>query len=85
MGIGQVLTMPLFFASNAIYPLSMMPTWLRNLSVINPLSYQVDAIRTLMINGGHSVFGLGLDFGMQALVLVLLLGIATKLYPRIVN
>jgi len=25
MGIGQILTMPLFFASNAIYPLSLMP------------------------------------------------------------
>ena len=25
MGIGQVLTMPLFFASNAIYPLELMP------------------------------------------------------------
>jgi ABC-2 type transport system permease protein len=85
MGIGQVLTMPLFFASNAIYPLSMMPSWLRTLSVLNPLSYQVDAIRALMVTGGRSVFGLGLDFGMQALVLILLLGIATKLYPRIVN
>ncbi|MGE5263785.1 MAG: ABC transporter permease, partial [Acidobacteriota bacterium] len=29
MGIGQVLTMPLFFASNAIYPISIMPTWLQ--------------------------------------------------------
>jgi ABC-type multidrug transport system permease subunit len=29
MGIGQVLTMPLFFASNAIYPLDIMPAWLR--------------------------------------------------------
>ena len=85
MGIGQVLTMPLFFASNAIYPLSMMPAWLRTLAIVNPLSYQVDAIRALMVNGSASVFGLGLDFGMQALVLVLLLAIATKLYPRIVN
>ena len=25
MGIGQMLTMPLFFASNAIYPIAMMP------------------------------------------------------------
>jgi len=25
MGIGQVLTMPLFFASNAIYPVAIMP------------------------------------------------------------
>ena len=32
MGIGQVLTMPLFFASNAIYPISLMPRWLRVLA-----------------------------------------------------
>ena len=29
MGIGQVLTMPLFFASNAIYPMAMIPDWLK--------------------------------------------------------
>ncbi len=28
MGIGQVLTMPLFFASNANYPTAIMPAWL---------------------------------------------------------
>src|SRR5258708_17918227 len=49
MGIGQVLTMPLFFASNAIYPLSLMPAWLRMWANGNPLSYEVDALRTLMI------------------------------------
>jgi ABC-2 type transport system permease protein len=83
MGIGQVLTMPLFFASNAIYPLSMMPVWLRALSTINPLSYQVDLLRSLMVRGGTSVFGLGVDFGVQFLILALLIAIATKLYPRI--
>ena len=30
MGIGQVLTMPLFFASNAVYPISIMPDWLKD-------------------------------------------------------
>ena len=30
MGIGQVLTMPLFFASNAIYPIAIMPTGCRS-------------------------------------------------------
>ncbi|HTR82190.1 MAG TPA: ABC transporter permease [Bacteroidota bacterium] len=29
MGIGQVITLPLFFASNAIYPIDIMPTWLQ--------------------------------------------------------
>ena len=75
--------MPLFFASNAIYPLSMMPAWLRTLSTINPLSYQVDLLRALMVHGGVSVFGLGVDFGVLFLILALLIAMATKLYPRI--
>ncbi len=83
MGIGQVLTMPLFFASNAIYPLSMMPDWLRWLAKMNPLSYQVDFLRALMVQGGHSVFGLGMDLGMMTLALAVLIAIATKLYPGI--
>jgi len=28
MGIGQAITMPLFFASNALYPIQLMPHWL---------------------------------------------------------
>jgi ABC-2 type transport system permease protein len=85
MGIGQVLTMPFFFASNAIYPLSMMPPWLRTIASVNPLTYQVDALRTLMIEGGQSTYGLGVDFGIQLLTLGILVAIGTKLYPTIVN
>ena len=46
MGVGQVLTMPLFFASNAIYPTDMMPGWLKTISHLNPLTYIIDALRT---------------------------------------
>ena len=49
MGIGQAITMPLFFASNALYPLALMPLWLRALSTANPLSYEVDALRGLLV------------------------------------
>jgi ABC-2 type transport system permease protein len=49
MGVGQVLTMPLFFASNAIYPTAMMPGWLQTVSHLNPLTYVVDALRTFML------------------------------------
>jgi ABC-2 type transport system permease protein len=51
MGIGQVLTMPLFFASNAIYPTDIMPPWLKMVAHANPLSYVVDGLRTLMLVG----------------------------------
>ncbi|MCF6473760.1 multidrug ABC transporter permease [Nonomuraea sp. MG754425] len=49
MGIGQAITMPLFFASNALYPTTSMPDWLRVISAINPLSYEVDALRGLLL------------------------------------
>jgi ABC-2 type transport system permease protein len=82
MGIGQILTMPLFFASNAIYPISVMPGWLKFLSHINPLTYQVDALRKLMIQGHEAIIGLDIDFAVQALVLVILVIIGSKLYPK---
>jgi ABC-2 type transport system permease protein len=85
MGVGQVLTMPLFFTSNAIYPLSIMPPWLRALAKVNPLSYQVDALRVLMVQGGQSIFGLGKDFTVLLLGLVLLVLITARLYPNVVR
>lgn len=54
MGIGQALTMPLFFASNALYPVSMMPEIIRWIAFFNPMSYVVDAVRSLMITGNLS-------------------------------
>jgi ABC-2 type transport system permease protein len=54
MGIGQAITMPLFFASNAIYPISMMPAWLQSIAVYNPLSYGVDAVRAMILTGQYS-------------------------------
>jgi ABC-2 type transport system permease protein len=84
MGIGQVLTMPLFFASNAIYPIAVMPNVLQWFARINPLSYQTDILRTLMLRGGSSVFGLPVDFAVLVGWLVILVAIAARLYPRIV-
>ena len=85
MGIGQVLTMPLFFASNAIYPLAMMPPWLKTISTMNPLSYQVDALRALMIENSVSSFGFATDFSVQAVFLVIVIAIATRIFPTIVR
>jgi ABC-2 type transport system permease protein len=72
MGIGQMITMPLFFASNALYPVKIMPGWLRVLSKVNPLSYEVDALRGMLIG---SPSHLGLDFAV--LIVAVLLGIVT--------
>jgi ABC-2 type transport system permease protein len=83
MGIGQLMTMPLFFASNALYPIDIMPHWIRTFSLMNPLTYQVDALRSLMIIGQTSHFGLGMDFGVGVAVYLVLVAIATYIYPKI--
>lgn len=85
MGIGQVLTMPLFFASNAIYPLGIMPRWLQVVAALNPLTYLVDALRGLMVHDEQSVYGLGFDCAVLSLVLVALLAVAVRLYPKLVT
>ncbi len=83
MGIGQVLTMPIFFASNAIYPIDIMPSWLKAISLTNPLTYQADALRILMLVGGVSKFGLSIDCFMLAMIAAVFTVISAILYPRL--
>lgn len=81
MGIGQLLTMPLFFASNAIYPLGLMPRWLAVIAHVNPLTYLVDVLRGAMIVGGHSVYPPALGFAVLLATFAVLLALASRLYP----
>jgi ABC-2 type transport system permease protein len=73
--------MPLFFASNAIYPMSMMPPWLHAVARANPLTYLVDALRALLIVGAASADGVGVDFVVMVVVSALLVVAAARLYP----
>jgi ABC-2 type transport system permease protein len=83
MGVGQVLTMPLFFASNAIYPTAIMPGWLQVISHLNPLTYVVDALRTCMLAGSISSFGLDRDYAVILLSTIVLVFIGARLYPHL--
>jgi ABC-2 type transport system permease protein len=85
MGIGQVLTMPTFFASNAIYPLVLMPAWLQVIARVNPLTYLVDILRGLMIQGGQNSYGIEFDFAIMFLIFIILVAAASRLYPTLVQ
>ncbi len=85
MGIGQVMTMPLFFASNAIYPISIMPDWLKTIAHLNPLTYQVDILRAMMVIGGTSTFGTGQDLLILSIILAGLVLVTSRLYPSIIR
>ncbi|MFF4547975.1 ABC transporter permease [Streptomyces sp. NPDC001406] len=80
MGIGQAITMPLFFGSNALYPVSIMPGWLQAVSRANPLSYQVDALRGLLLG---TPAHLAADFGVLAVAAALGITVASSLLGRL--
>ena len=83
MGIGQVITMPLFFASNSIYPLSLMPMWLQDIARYNPLSYVVDAMRSMLLTGDYS--GLPLDILVLLGTTVFFVLCASTLLKRLIE
>ena len=89
MGIGQVLTMPLFFASNAIYPIAMMPGWLQSIARLNPLTYEVEGLRALLLPGfaanGAAGVGLATDLTVLTAVFVALVALAARQFPKIVQ
>jgi ABC-2 type transport system permease protein len=83
MGVGQVITMPLFFASNAIYPISLMPSWLQAIAIANPLTYAVDALRAMLLTGDYS--DLFTDLLVLSLYTVILIALASLTIKRIIQ
>lgn len=81
MGMGQLITLPLFFASNALYPIGLMPVWLQAVAAGNPMSYLVDGFRSLLVPGHEGNLALDvLVLGAATLGMTL---VATWLYPRL--
>jgi ABC-2 type transport system permease protein len=80
MGIGQAITMPLFFSSNALYPEQLMPGWLQAISRVNPLSYEVDALRGLLIGIPANLW---LDAGVLVSSTIAGVTAAALLLPRL--
>ncbi|GAA3720378.1 hypothetical protein GCM10023082_17200 [Streptomyces tremellae] len=80
MGIGQAIAMPLFFGSSALYPLSIMPGRLQVISRVDPLSYQVDALRGLLLGTPSH---LALDYGGLAPAAAAGIAAASSLLARL--
>jgi ABC-2 type transport system permease protein len=81
IGIGQLIMMPLFFASSALYPLRVMPGWLHVIARVNPLTYEVQGLRQMLVGVGGAG-ELWLDFLVVAGFLGLMLAAATRAYPK---
>jgi ABC-2 type transport system permease protein len=74
--------MPLFFASNALYPIDIMPTWLQVISTVNPLTYLVNALRGLLVGAPADLWA---DFGVLVGAAVIGIAGAAALLGRLVR
>lgn len=75
------LVLPLFFFSNALFPVAGLPAPLRAVVLCNPLSYGVAGMRQAF-NGGLGI-DMVTDFAVLGAVAAVLLGISSFLFSRI--
>lgn len=71
---------PVFLLSGALFPLTMMPEWVRYICYIDPLTYGVDGLRGALI--GMSTLPLVLDFVILAGICIGMLGLGAYLFER---
>ena len=79
--INQFLIFPLYFLSSSLFPLDNVPKALKIIASVNPVSYTVDALRTLLINQSH--FGLTKDLIVITITMVVLVGFGVWAFNRI--
>jgi ABC-2 type transport system permease protein len=79
--IMNFLVMPLFFLSGALFPLQGLPVALVTVATVDPLSYGIDAFRSLLINSAH--FGLAIDIGVLSGVTLLFLILGSYFFSKI--
>ena len=79
--IMNFLVMPMFFLSGALFPLSGLPRTISIVASLNPMSYAVDALRGVLVNGSH--FGLGTDFFALGIGAVVILAFGSWMFSGI--
>jgi ABC-2 type transport system permease protein len=79
--ISSFVIFPLFFLSGALFPVTNLPTWLRVIVTINPVSYAVDALRSVIL--GITSYGLTLDFAVLIAFTVIMVMVGTWAFKRI--
>jgi ABC-2 type transport system permease protein len=80
----NLVNLPLLFASNALFPAKLMPTWLQDVIKVNPVSYAIDGVRQMLI-GAHGMNSLIVDFAVIIAFAVVLSAIGIVLSWRFLS
>lgn len=80
-GMIFLFNLPLLFASNALYPLAVLPSWMKLIVLANPTTYLIDAVRALAF-GAAPTLPLALCVAVVALFAALGTWLALSLFRR---
>ena len=82
MAVMNLVTLPLMFASNAFFPTSIMPDWLKAVANVNPMTYTTEAVRELLIYNTIDWRNVGMDFAYVGVFAVIVASIGILLSWR---
>jgi ABC-2 type transport system permease protein len=84
--IMNFLVMPMLFLSGAMYPVTAMPPALRHLTLINPLTYGIDAFKHVLLKHGQPPLGpefpLSLDLFVVTAISIVMLTLAALSFRK---
>jgi ABC-2 type transport system permease protein len=78
----NLFLIPLWLLSGALFPLSGASGWMRDLMYINPLTYGVEALRTLMYPAARGTFSLAASILTLLLFTLFMFGLAFAMANR---
>ncbi len=78
--IMSFIVLPMFLLSGALFPITGLPSWLQAAVYVNPLTYGVDALRSIILN--QSALPLGIDVLAIIIFALIMIFVAALLFSK---
>lgn len=82
--VANAITLPLWFLSGSFFPISYMPKWMATISYLNPLTYAVNGMKSVILTGYYPMSSILLQVAILAVFGFVLFFMAIKLFKNTV-
>jgi ABC-2 type transport system permease protein len=80
--VTSFFTMPLFFLSNSIFPIAVLPSYIQFIMYLNPLTYGVDGLRNALLPAGSAALPMWIDLVALLISSAIMLSIAVYAFSK---
>jgi len=82
--VANAITLPLWFLSGSFFPISSMPKWMVSISYLNPLTYAVNGMKSVILTGYYPMNSMLVQLSVLALFGLIMFIMAIKLFKNTV-